>query len=200
MKEKSKAGNVLLVIFGSFLLIWLLYTSVSDLTNKEDVKTITLSEACTLMEMRHMLNGIIPIGSEYYYIAIEKDTNNAYILKASKHWLKGKFDDDYCSIDPQGVEITALCKRIYSSKTRSGISKRINLVEDVNFPYGTENCLYIQYKTTAILRLVLFFLTIFLIVFGIFFVKKRGEVSKYLGGIFSILVLVWCVMLIGVIR
>ena len=71
---KKKIGNVFLILLGIVMLLYLLITAVLDLTNKEDLHTVHVDGAFAILELEHSINGLIPIGTDHYYIGIEEDT------------------------------------------------------------------------------------------------------------------------------
>ena len=73
----------------TFRFIWF---SIRDLTNKKDVHIVTIHEAYAVLELEHWINGLIPIGTDYYCFGIDDDASNAYLIKSSKKWLKEIFD------------------------------------------------------------------------------------------------------------
>lgn len=52
----------------------LLVSAVLDLTNKKDIHTVRIEAVCKVLELEHSINGLIPIGTDHYYIGIEEDT------------------------------------------------------------------------------------------------------------------------------
>lgn len=74
---KKKLGNVFLLLLFVGLLAYLLVSAVLDLTNKKDIHTVQIETACKVLELEHSINGLIPIGTDHYYIGIEEDTMDA---------------------------------------------------------------------------------------------------------------------------
>ncbi|MGN0402216.1 MAG: hypothetical protein ACI4HQ_08160 [Acetatifactor sp.] len=144
-----------LILLFAGLLIYLLLSAVLDLTNKKDIHTVTIDGAFEVLELEHSINGLIPIGTDYYYIGIEEETFDAYIIKASKKWLEKNFDSDYMAINPEGMQITALAKKVSDYETARELQTRAAQIEELQYPLGTEYCLDLGYRQTAIVKLLL---------------------------------------------
>lgn len=151
MKKKLSNAFAILILVGIFM--YLLITAILDLTNKKDLHTINLAGAFEILEVEHAINGLIPIGTDHYYIGIEEESYDAYIIKASKRWFKNNFDSDYMAKDAGGVQITALAGKVNSFKISRELQSRIAQIEELNYPLGTEYCLNMGYKVNAIMKL-----------------------------------------------
>lgn len=197
---KDKLRNVLLVLlFGGFV-VYLAYSGVSDLTNERDLHTINIDVAFNVLEMKHTINYIIPTGTDYYYIGLVEETGEAYLIHAPKNWLEKNFDKDFMAINPEGVTITALNKEVSSSKTARELYSRANQLDGLRFPLGKESCLELSYKITAILKLVLAVLIIFLWIFGVKIVKDKDVINKKYVIIYTIILFAALVLLLTVLR
>lgn len=153
-KRNQKIGNVLLVLLFVGTLFYLLVSGVSDLINKEDLYTITIDGAAEVLEVEHSINGLIPLGTDHYYVGIEEETNQAYLLKASKRWFQKNFGEDHMALNPNGLTITALAKRVSNYGTDSELQNRLSQLGELRFPMGMSGySLNIGYKTTAALKL-----------------------------------------------
>lgn len=172
---KKILGNVLAILFFVVMLMYFLITAVSDLTNKKDLHTINLAGAFEILEVEHAINGLIPVGKEYYYIGIEEDTYAAYIIKASKKWLENNFDSDYKAKDAGGFRITALAGKVHGFDISRELQSRAENIGELNYPLGTEYCLNMGYKTDAIIKLIVVVLCIILTITFIIFVKPESE-------------------------
>lgn len=153
MKKKLSSVFGILVLVGIFM--YLLITAILDLTNKKDLHTINLAGAFEILEVEHAINGLIPIGTDHYYIGIEEGSNDAYIIKASKRWFRNNFDSDYLAKDAGGVQITALAGKVHDGKIYRELQSRAEKIEELrlNYPLGTEYCLNKGYKVNAIMKL-----------------------------------------------
>ena len=91
---KEKFLRIFLALLFGGAIIYLGITGVMELTNKKDLHTADLTASVTLMELEHSINGLIPIGTDYYYLGLNENTAEAYIIHAPKSWLGKNFADD----------------------------------------------------------------------------------------------------------
>ena len=175
---KQKLSNVFIVVLFVAALLYILITGVSDLTNKSDLHTVTIDGATGIVELEHSINGLIPIGTDYYYLGVEYDTSKAYIIQADKNWLKDNFTSDLNAKNTDGVKITALSKDIPDYDVKMEIRNRSQDFVGLEYPLGEENFLDLQYRTKAILNLVLFGLLIVVLAMGTYIVKTHNDVNK----------------------
>lgn len=172
---KKKLSNAFGILFLVFMFIYFLITPILDLANTKDLYTINLAGAFEILEVEHSINGLIPIGTEYYYIGFEDESYDAYIIKASKKWLENNFDSDYMAKDAGGIRITALAGRVSGNKISGELQSRAAKIEELNYPLGTEYCLNMEYKTGAIIKLIVVALCVILTITGIFSSKLSSE-------------------------
>ena len=174
MKKKLSSVFGILVLVGLFM--YFLVTAIMDLTNKKDLHTINLAGAFEILEVEHAINGLIPIGTDHYYIGIEEGTYDAYIIKASKRWFKNNFDSDYLAKDADGIQITALAGGVRSFDVSRELQSRTAQIEELNYPLGTEYCLNMGYKVNAFMKL---FIVAFVIVtiISIVFIKPESKIN-----------------------
>lgn len=201
---KEKLGKIVGVIFLVVCVVYLLVTGIMDLTNKKDLISLKISDATTILEIEHSINGIIPTGTDYYYIGIEKDTDNAYIIKAPKNWLSKNFSQDYKSLDSAGANINGLIKRVSDYKVRDELESRATTFEGIEMPISASYCVDLQYKTNAIGKLLLLVLS-GVIALCIYVVAKRKDelddrIAKPLLTVLLVVVIVWLFLLLRVLR
>lgn len=189
MKKKLENGNAVLALIVIGLLLYLLIPAVLDLANQKDVHTVKLNGAVSVLEIEHSINGLIPIGTDYYYLGYEDESNNAYVIKASKHWLDKKFDADYRALDQNGVEITALAKKVSDWHTSQELAARLSQMGELNYPIGAENCLVADYKKNAIVRLIDFVLLLCVAVTGLYIFSNKYDIKP-------VYIKVWCIGLL----
>lgn len=171
---------------------YLIITAILDITNKEDLHTVNIDMATEVLEVEHSISGLIPMGTDHYYIGINEDTAEAYIIKAPKKWLKENFGVDKMARKAGGLDITALAKSITDSETRNAISSNVSQVDGLTYPVGT-NYLDTGYKSKIVTKLILFAGMLFLAISGFVIMKKGRESSRVLSIIFGVLFLAWCI-------
>ena len=197
---KKKIGNIVLVLFIVVMMFYLLISAVTELTAKEEKYDIRVYMAAEALQLEHSINGLIPIGTDYYYVAIEAETNDAYIVKAPKNWLESNFDEDGYSLDEDGARITGISKKISSYEAEKELASRTAVLTGVVFPIGTSRCIDVQYKMYAIMKLVLVGISIILGVTGFAFMKKGFKINRVMLSTWITLLVIWLGLIIMVIR
>lgn len=193
---KKKLGNAVAILFFVGMLIYLLITAVLDLTNKKDLHTINLAGAFEVLEIEHSINGLIPVGTDHYYIGIEEESYDAYIIKASPKWFEKHFDSNHMAKEAGGIRITALADKVSDYKISRELHSRAVQMEGLNYPLGTAYCLNMGYKTEAVLKLIVVVLCVALTITGIYFVKNKGVVSSLFGKCWLVALIITLVLLL----
>ncbi|MDE6750464.1 MAG: hypothetical protein K2K21_15610 [Lachnospiraceae bacterium] len=176
MKKKLSSVFGILVLVGLFM--YFLISAIMALTNKKDLHTINLAGAFEILEVEHAINGLIPIGKDHYYIGIEEESYDAYIIKASKRWFKNNFGSDYLAKDAGGVQITALAGEVRDFDISRELQSRTAQMEELNYPLGTEYCLNMGYKVNAIMKLFIVAFVIVTIIAAIALRKPERKVNS----------------------
>lgn len=177
---KNKFINALLIIFGVAFFLYLAVSAVMDLNNKNDVFNANIYEAYEILEIEHSINGLIPIGTDYYYLGID-ESGSAYIIKASRNWLKKNFGEDSHSLNADKVIAKGLVKEISDYEIKDELEYRLAQLEGVEYPLGMFGCIDLSYVFTAILKLATCLLVIVLTIMGIYIKKtdnKKSILSK----------------------
>ena len=184
--------------------IYLLVTGIGDLTNKSDLKTVRLIGAAPILEVEHSINGLIPTGKDYYYIGLEDQQDNVYIIKGSKKWFTQNFSSDYEPAKGDVAVITGLVKRVSDYDIRKELASRASALEGARLPLSAEYAIVVNYKTDAIIKLLLI---VIMIVIGvcIYFGAYHKDVldprlSKASLYVMLVLIIVWLVLLLRVVR
>ena len=197
---KQKLLNIFLILLGTGLLAYLGISSYLELTNKEDTYDMTIIEACKIVEMKHSINGLIPMGTDYYYLGIDKETYDAYIIKGSKKWLEDNFDVYFQAEDSDGVKIKGLAKTLHDYDTESAVARQLAQLEGLDLPLGVKGYIDMGYKTKAYLKIIDFVLIIFSIAYGINVIKRNEQGSALLDKIWIVTIIVACVLMLFAIR
>ena len=150
---KEKARNGILILLGVGVLVYLFATAIIALTDRQNVHTVTIHEACGVLELEHSINGLIPIGTDYYYLGVDDETGHGYLIKGSKKWLEKNFDENYQSLQPGGVQIKGLVKTITEYKLERELTDRLSQLDGLQYPYGVLGCMDLNYVRTAVLKL-----------------------------------------------
>lgn len=187
-KRKAMLVFLAVIFIGCFGVV-----SIADLVNTKDKYTVNLGVCYELMEIEHSINGLIPVGRDYYYIGIAVDSPEAYILKGSKRWYAKNFDGNGASLGVTGTPVTGLLKRA-DYKVAQEINNVTSQFEDVTLAHSPDYSLELDYKIKAILRLIMLFVMIVFIICGKLFVFGKSEdnpvvIKVYVGIMVVILII-----------
>ncbi|MCR5330684.1 MAG: hypothetical protein K6E62_05800 [Lachnospiraceae bacterium] len=197
MKEILK--KIFLVILCLMFVGYLLVTAIIDLTNKNDIYTLRVDGAAEILELEHSINGLIPVGTDHFYLGIENATGKACIIKASKRWYKKNFDENGYSLNPDGLTVTALAKKAGKYDVERELKERAAQFDSLDFIIDPGYALDLSYKLTAILKLVLLALSAGIVLFGIRIAKAKDTVSKPVVWVFTGVLIVYLIVLLVVI-
>lgn len=175
---KKILRTVLIAFVVIFFSGYLAVTAVQDLTNKEDLHTVNLVFGTELLELEHSINGLIPIGTDYYYLGIDENYD-AYTIRAPKNWA----EENFSNFDPDAeeyttVEITGLVKGISDYDVSKEIQSTAAELEDMEFPLGATQCLELSYIKDAWMRLFAGILLLILSLTGFIARKMEMQVPK----------------------
>lgn len=175
---KGKKGKIFAIVMFSGFLIYQLVSGIADLANRKDLHTVRLSSAVEVLQVEHSINWLIPTGTDYYYIGVAVDSEDAYLIHAPRNWLKKNFDSNLMAVTPGGVKITALAKKISDYKVADELYARAMQIEWAEYPLGTGYCLEVSYRLMAFLKLALFALSLGLFLSGVYLVRNKNTINK----------------------
>lgn len=187
------------LLIGAYTYVFLV-EPVINLNNKKDLKTVNLDSGYDILTVEHSINGLIPIGKEYFYVGIVKDSNDAYLIRASKKWLDNNFKTNYQAKNDDGFSFTALPVRISDFKVTDELNSRLQQVEGFNYPLGYDYCLEYSYKSIAIRKLLLFAFSIVLVIVGILLAKKKENLNGKFGAVFVVAIMIFLVLIITTLK
>lgn len=200
---KKKLQTVVLTIFVIVVIAFLAITGINDLTNKDDLYTVRIDAGADILAVEHSINGLIPIGTDHYYWAINEETMESYVILASKNWGNDTFDEDGYTIDSTGVEITGLAKKITDHDILSEITDVLDQVDEgieLTYPAGRTSSLDLNYKKNAYMRLVSAALILILSIVGVVYRNKVDEINPKLTKIYLVVLIVAMILMIVAIR
>lgn len=200
---KKKLQTVVLTIFVIVVIAFLAITGINDLTNKDDLYTVRIDAGAEILAVEHSINGLIPIGTDHYYWAINEETMESYVILASKNWGNDTFDEDGYTIDSAGVEITGLAKKITDHDILSEITDVLDQVDEgieLTYPAGRTSSLDLNYKKNAYMRLVSAALILILSIVGVVYRNKVDEINPKLTKIYLVVLIVAMILMIVAIR
>ena len=200
---KKKLQTVVLTIFVIVVIAFLAITGINDLTNKDDLYTVRIDAGAEILAVEHSINGLIPIGTDHYYWAINEETMESYVILASKNWGNDTFDEDGYTIDSTGVEITGLAKKITDHDILSEITDVLDQVDEgieLTYPAGRTSSLDLNYKKNAYMRLVSAALILILSIVGVVYRNKVDEINPKLTKIYLVVLIIAMILMIVAIR
>ena len=195
---KKKLKNIFLVILVIVFVLYLAVTAIMDLTNKKDIHTVTVSGGAEILSVEHSINGLIPVGTDHYYLVFEKGTEKACLVLAPKKWGSEHFDTEGNVTDPD-FTITSLAKRIDDFEVREELAARTSMLGSEDFLIAPDYALTLDYKVTACLKLFFLIATAALGFWGYKIASSDHEANKTAVKIFVILVIADLVALLKVI-
>ncbi len=183
MKEKLRNG--LLIVVAVIIVGYLVVAGVLELTSTNNLVTANLTIVEPAMDVEHSAMGIIPIGKEHYFLGyiINEETADAFIIRAKKDWADKTFDET----STNAVTLTALKKRL-DYDVEQEFASELSEAQGLNLPLGVSYYLDVNYKFSAIMKLVagaLFLVTAILAI-----IRKLGNGA---GNVLTVLPAVTCV-------
>lgn len=200
---KKKLQTVVLTIFVIVVIAFLAITGINDLTNKDDLYTVRIDAGAEILAVEHSINGLIPIGTDHYYWAINEETMESYVILASKNWGNDTFDEDGYTINSKGTEITGLAKKITDHDILNEITDVLDQVDEgieLTYPAGRTSSLDLNYKKNAYMRLVSAALILILSIVGVVYRNKVDEINPKLTKIYLVVLIVTMILMIVAIR
>lgn len=188
---KSKIQNAALILLLVVFAGYLLWSGISDLTNKQDVYTVNLDECYEIFEVEHSINGLIPTGTDHYYLGFDEQ-GSCCIINASKGWYAENFDE--ATGETKGTEsitVTALAKDISDYEIEDEIREMLSELEGLTYIVGNDRNLVIGYKFYAIARLGMLPLAAVLLIAGKIFLGNGQNFGKAVKTVYGILVIAY---------
>ncbi len=198
---KEFIEKVLTIIIFVGITVYLVGTAIFDMTNKENMRTVNIDKATEILEVDHALNNKLINKltfikrTHHYYIGLNEDTDEAYIIKAPEKWFKENFTSDYKSINTNGLEITALAKPLSGYGAQELISY-LSQTEGPAYPIGIAAYLDIEYKKIIIIKFILFAVMLLLFISVILIFKYPEKIRiplQILGGILIGILIIWAI-------
>ena len=185
----------LVVIFVGYML----FTGIGDLINRKDIYTVNIDECVEALSIEHSINGLIPVGTDHYYIGIDDETGEGCYIKASKRWYGKNFDSNAMAVESGGLNITCLAKKASDYDVEKELVSRAQQLDTVEFVVPPSYSLELNYKFNAICKLVLLLSAVLLALGGIWMSRTDKEISNLLKKGYLVVCLVFLVLLLKVI-
>ncbi len=120
-----------MVIVG--LTLFLLISGVNELVDSSKKEDTKIDYASQCINIEHSINGLIPIGTDYYYYAYNEE-DRLFIIRADKKWLSKNFNAEGEAI-VDGYTIKTYKKTLDSDVSREVANSLVeeNIQADVTF-------------------------------------------------------------------
>lgn len=185
----------ILVIFVGYLLV----TGIGDLINKKDIYTVRIDECVEALAIEHSINGLIPVGTDHYYVGVNDETEEACYIKASKRWYNKNFDGNGYSLTPGGLTITSLAKKASDYDVEKELVARAEQLEGAEFAIPVNYSLELDYKFNAICKLALLVIAGVLAFVGVKIVRNSGNVKSGAGKAYLVACVIFLILLLKII-
>ena len=201
MKEILK--KVLIALFIGAGMIYLIASAISDLSNTDDRRTVHINAATEILNVEHSINGLIPIGTDHYYIGMDILGEKAYIIHASPGWYSSNFDTEsgWALAPERDMELSSLVKPVSDYKVSSELTSRAKEHFSIfSFPLGAAACFEIDFQFVAVMKLVLVLLTAVLAAAGWWIIRNKDSIPRFIAIIYAVLLFGAAALLVFVLR
>lgn len=190
-----KNGIVKKIVLGimaiAFVFVFIV-DSIIDLTNKKNVRNAEITQAYELLVIENSINGLIPMGKDYYYLGYSEETEMLYKIHADKRWLSENFDSEgYAKND--SVSVKGLEKKV-DYEIEKELELRTAQVKGVKSALGYGRVMELNYVRDSIVKLVAGVLLAIMIVIGLFFDKSKANIPPVLAKVFIVFVVITLVV------
>jgi len=161
-------------------------TSILDLVNVKDVLEGRVHAAGELLVVENSINGIIPTGKDYYYLAMDEETGTVYTIHAEKSWLSKNFNAEGLSA-ADGVKIKGLAKKAGDFEVEQELATRVRQFalnvgdSQVNLAFTPGWVLELHYVRDAVMKLIAGTVLLATGIIGAVFSKRKEEFPAWVG-------------------
>lgn len=184
MKKKT-AVIITLLMFGGWTL-WSLISGIIGLSKSEfaDVSLhmekgklceVEVDYATRVYTIEHTVNGLIPTGKEYYYLAGTEDSEIPLLIKQKSSWYDRNFDED--GVAYSTVTVVGEVKR-FDSDSGSELRTVKSKLAELGVEISTDKYISGNYKTPYILRLVSALLMLAASAGFVVIITRKGSIPK----------------------
>lgn len=186
MKNNGVLRIICYIIFVAAFVGVFFVMSIMDLVNVNDVHEGRVHAAGELLIVENSINGLIPTGKDYYYLALDHETGTVYTIHAEKSWLAKNFDaEGYAPAD--GIKIKGLAKRAGDFEVEQELAVRVRQfvagVGDsaVNLAFTPGQVLELHYVRDALMRMIAGTVLLITGVISAIFTKRKEELPAWAG-------------------
>lgn len=144
---KEKATNVFLVLVYIAVVGYLLVSGIYDVCGFNKYYETKIVAASELFETEHSINGLIPVGTDYYYVGLTDD-EKFVVMRASKDWLSKNFDENSLAFSEEGLTVKGTLKSL-SYNEQGMVEDSLGDYQDINI-LGANQSLDIMYFDVAV--------------------------------------------------
>lgn len=191
MKNSVLKKFLIIVLIASYVGVFFVM-SIMDLMNTKDVHEVNINLAGELLAVENSINGIIPIGKDYYYVGMDKTKGAIYAIHAGKHWLEDNFDVNGIA-HGNSITVKGLSKRARDFKVEKEIANRVYQVADEsngNLAIEPGRVIEVNYVRDAVLKIIAGMLILAVGIIILIFKKRADEMPVWTKKAFLILVVV----------
>ena len=171
MKKEVRKFIVIGILYAGFIVL-LLFRGIGNLTNKDDLRTIRLTFATQTLYYEHSLSGLIPIGTDYYFIGYDDIHNKCYLILDNKNFLEKNFDEDGYAKNSDGVVVKGLVKKIDDYEVQDRMWQVMSGIENATVDTAKGQCIATNYIGDSICKIVLAIISIILYLWAFLIIKK----------------------------
>lgn len=141
-------------------------------------------------EITHLIGGIIPMGYEHYYIIFNEDFTEGVLLRAESDWADNFDEDNY---NEDGVKVGGVLKEMDHEMKNEVYNDFVASGTDIEISAYYLDGLSDKYGICTIIYLLLFAAVC---VPFIHFIKYRSHKNKYLGALWTVAVIIDCILMV----
>ncbi|MGN0536876.1 MAG: hypothetical protein ACI4M3_02730 [Acutalibacteraceae bacterium] len=144
---KKTATNIFLVLVYIAVVGYLLFSGIYDVCGFNKYYETKIVAASELFETEHSINGLIPVGTDYYYVGLTDD-EKFVVMRASKDWLSKNFDENGIALSEDGLTVKGTLKSL-SYNERGMVEDSLGDYQNISI-LGTNQSLDIMYFDVAV--------------------------------------------------
>ncbi len=194
MKEKLSVVFIMLLL-GAVIVIASL-NAYSILWNPSRQQELNLLSIYGGIDYSHKLEGIIPLGTDHYWLGADANTEKIYYVRASKKWFDNNFPDGDAK-DGNGIKVTGFKTKVTDSELKRAMDKHVS---DAGIPLllrGSTGGEFLLLNATGIgiFSLAIAACGLLCGVFGVVVVVKKDSLPSLFKTIYGCFVVVWALAL-----
>ncbi|MBO7515176.1 MAG: hypothetical protein J6T47_06115, partial [Lachnospiraceae bacterium] len=194
MKEKLGAVFIGLLMAAVIAITGInAYALLMDSSRKQE---LTLTEAVGAIDYSHKLEGLIPLGTDHYWVGYDQTTQKVYYLRASEKWFEKNFPNGDAK-DASGIKITGVKCKVTDHDLKNAMSDHMQEIGVPVLSRGTQNGEFLMLNASGvgIFSLMIAIGGVLCIILGFLMVIKKDSFSGTVKTIFGCFMIVWALAL-----